>query len=91
MRTVISCLKLSLGNEASLSREVGTTLGELGWEPVHGYWDYIYRWAADWESEGKNLPQYSAELKKAVHRALVAHDIPYVFRTFQSLDDESPS
>jgi hypothetical protein len=90
-KSVVSCLRLSPGDDGALSREVAESLGDLGWQQVHGSWDYIYRWDAEWESEGKKLPQYSEEVKQDVHRALRDHDVSYVFRTFWSTAEEDAS
>lgn len=83
---VASFLKLTIREDTDLSPKVLKSLGEMGWEPVHGSYDFVYRWGADWEKNGKNVPQYSEEIKASVDAALRGHDVRYVFKTFQSTE-----
>lgn len=87
--SVASFLKLSLREDTDLSSEVLKTLGELGWEQVHGSYDFVYRWKDDWERNGKNMPEHSDEIKASVDVALKGSDVTYILKTFQSAEKEA--
>ncbi|MCK4444196.1 MAG: hypothetical protein KAW09_06615 [Thermoplasmata archaeon] len=87
--SVASFLKLSLREDTNLSSEVIKSLGEMGWEPVRGSYDFVYRWEADWEKDGKEVPQISDELKASVDVAFEGQEIRYVFKTFQSTEKDT--
>ncbi len=84
---IASFLKLSMGEGTHISPEVSKSLGELGWQPVQGSYDFVYRWEDDWEKNGKGRPGVLDEIKASVESALKAHDIRYVFKTFESAND----
>ncbi len=84
---IASFLKLSMGEGTYISSEVAKSLGELGWQPVQGSYDFVYRWENDWEKNGKGRPEVSDEIKASVESALKTHDIRYVLKTFESAND----
>ncbi|MEE9223764.1 MAG: hypothetical protein V3U51_03335 [Thermoplasmata archaeon] len=84
---IASFLKLSMREGTHISSEVLRSLGELGWQPVHGSYDFVYRWEDDWEKNGNGRPEVSDEIKASVESALKVHDIRYVFKTFESAND----
>jgi hypothetical protein len=84
---ITSFLKLNMGEGTQISPEVVKSLGDLGWQPVQGSYDFVYRWEADWEKNGKGRPEFSDEIKALVETALKAHDIRYVLKTFDSVSD----
>ncbi len=85
---VASFLKLSIGKDGDLSPKVLKSLGELGWEPVHGSYDFVYRWETDWDKDGKKMPELSNELKASLDAALKGSDITYIFKTFSASEKE---
>ncbi len=87
--SVASFLKLSLGEDTNLSSQVTSYLGEMGWKPVHGSYDFVYRWEHGWEKDGKEVPQISDELKASVDVILKDQGIRYDFKTFQSAEEDS--
>jgi hypothetical protein len=84
---IASFLKLSVREGTNISPEVVRSLGELGWQPVHGSYDFVFKWEADWEKNGKDRPKFSDEIKASVETALKAHDVRYVMKTFESATD----
>ncbi len=54
---IASFLKLSMGEGTHISTEVSKSLGGLGWLPVQGSYDFVYRWEDDWEKNGKGRPE----------------------------------
>lgn len=85
---VASFLKLSLGKGTDLSPQVLESLGELGWEPVQGSYDFVYRWETGWDKGGKKMPELSNEIKASVDKALRGSDITYIFKTFTAPEKE---
>jgi hypothetical protein len=83
---IASFLKLSLRDGTQISPEVAESLGQLGWQPVQGSYDFVYRWEADWEKNGKGRPEVSDEIRSSVESALKSHDIRIVFKTFDGSD-----
>jgi hypothetical protein len=84
---IASFLKLSLTEGTQVSPEVVDSLGRMGWRPVQGSYDFVYRWEADWKKDGKGLPEVSDEIKALVESALRAHGIRIVFKTFENSND----
>ncbi len=87
--SVASFLKLNLRDDTSISPQVVKSLGDLGWEQVHGSYDFVYRWKSDWEKNGKKIPEQSDDIKASVDAALKDSSITYVFKTFQSAEKET--
>jgi len=78
----ITYMEVYLNSEGVTPRDLTNTLGQHGWKPIYGRYDYAYKWESNWGNKGHNFQEYFDHITR-ICEVLKGHNMMYSLRTFE--------
>jgi hypothetical protein len=82
MSAYITYMEVNYDSEGVSPKKLLETLTQLGWSPIYGRYDYIFRWRVNWAENESNIHEYFDRLNNT-HEVLKKCHVNYSLRTYE--------